>query len=225
MPADSQFACLPRYFCVKAHGCVTGEYLSQCAGSTPENPLQGAENEAQALGVGVQAAMQALAASSNIPSLDEATRRGDASAASQEYQVQQLQRELLLRLGDVAQVLEDKLHAGGIRTEALRAFVQDHEAIKASGGAPGKLQPGLAKTEPNPTGRRMKAVQMTASDIMDTLKFRMLAVGLFRGLGNKKRQSRVAFRLFALGALVRVSYRATMAHARSLILLDCFYCL
>jgi len=66
-----------------------------------------------------------------------------------------------------------------------------------------RVQKGLLRSEANPSGRRMKAVVMTATDILDVLKQKLLAVGLFRSLGSAKRQARTSTKLFALGAMAR----------------------
>ncbi len=54
--------------------------------------------------------------------------------------------------------------------------------------AASKLQPGLVRPEDNPTGRRMRAVFMGAEDIVGTLQARLMALAMFRSLGNRLRQ-------------------------------------
>lgn len=51
----------------------------------------------------------------------------------------------------------------------------------------------------------MKAVAMTADEVARALQVRLMGLGLMKGLGTKKRQSRVAHKLFALslGVLAR----------------------
>ena len=45
---------------------------------------------------------------------------------------------------------------------------------------------------------------MTASDIFDAVKYRIMALGAFKSLGNRRRQGRVAFKTFSVGLLVKV---------------------
>ena len=66
-----------------------------------------------------------------------------------------------------------------------------------------KAQRGLWRSEANLTGRRMKAVAMTATDILDALKQKLMVVGLFRSLGSKKRQARTSAKVFSIGCFVR----------------------
>jgi hypothetical protein len=67
----------------------------------------------------------------------------------------------------------------------------------------GMVQPGLIRVEPNSDGRRMRAVVVTADEIMASLQSRLLTLGLFKSLGTARRQSRIATRVFFLGTAIR----------------------
>ena len=68
---------------------------------------------------------------------------------------------------------------------------------------PAKAQPGLVRAEDNPDGRRMRAVFMGANDIVGTLQARLLSLGMFRSLGNQRRQARTGGKLLFLGLCMR----------------------
>ena len=84
------------------------------------------------------------------------------------------------------------------KTETALPAVQRHEPEKGE-----KPQRGLIETIPNPTGRRMKAVALTAAEILSKLQKKMLAVGLFRSLGNERRQKRVKGKVWALAGMLQ----------------------
>lgn len=50
----------------------------------------------------------------------------------------------------------------------------------------------------------MKAVAMTAADIFDAVKYRVMALGAFKSLGDRRRQGRVAYKTFAIGLMLKV---------------------
>jgi hypothetical protein len=68
--------------------------------------------------------------------------------------------------------------------------------------ADGLRQRGLLRSEENPDNRRMKAVYLTANEILASLQARLLSLGLFKSLGNQLRQRRTAAKLGFLGACV-----------------------
>jgi len=67
----------------------------------------------------------------------------------------------------------------------------------------GLRQKGLLKSEENPTNRRMKAVFLTADEILASLQARLLSLGLFKSLGNQLRQRRTGLKMLFLGHIVR----------------------
>jgi hypothetical protein len=67
----------------------------------------------------------------------------------------------------------------------------------------GLKQKGLIKSEENPTNRRMKAVFLTADEILSSLQARLLSLGLFKSLGNRLRQRRTGLKMLFLGHAVR----------------------
>jgi hypothetical protein len=68
--------------------------------------------------------------------------------------------------------------------------------------ADGLRQRGLLRSEDNPDNRRMKAVYLTANEILASLQARLLSLGLFKSLGNQLRQHRTAVKLNFLGRCV-----------------------
>lgn len=76
------------------------------------------------------------------------------------------------------------------------------DASRVTSG-PAKVQPGLVRAEDNPDGRRMRAVFMGANDIVGTLQARLLSLGMFRSLGNQRRQARTGGKLLFLGLCMR----------------------
>lgn len=75
-------------------------------------------------------------------------------------------------------------------------------------------QPGLARAIDNPNNRRLKAVMMNANDIFGMLRGKLLAMGLFKSLGSKRRQGRSAAKFMFLGMVaqqIRARQRRKMA--------------
>eukprot|EP01138_Halocafeteria_seosinensis_P013356 gb/GECG01013642.1/.p1 GENE.gb/GECG01013642.1/~~gb/GECG01013642.1/.p1 ORF type:complete len:1427 (+),score=246.12 gb/GECG01013642.1/:1-4281(+) len=92
---------------------------------------------------------------------------------------------------------------------AIRQQRQESRGTGKGNGGQGNFQPGLLRPVPNPSGRRMKAVAMTAADIFDAVKYRVMALGAFKSLGDRRRQGRIAYKMFSIGLMVKLARMRT----------------
>ena len=182
--------------------------------------MEGKESHAKALQTQLTEALGALAATSDV-----------AASPASGAQVRRMRETVFSLIASAARSVKSMLGEAGISESLLQAIAPAPSSMRGGGGAcwggagggggrgsgsgsggggpssggDGLSQPGLLSVVDNPTGRRMKAVAMTADEVARALQVRLMGLGLMKGLGTKKRQSRVAHKLFALslGLLAR----------------------
>jgi hypothetical protein len=161
--------------------------------------------------------IKALARSENVSGMDPTSMSGEA--------FQRLRDQLFSLVAETGRKVSEVLGANSIdfaRLDQVAAAAAQGKAdhiMKAGGGSIQSFgvangaagygnaessvhqlhQVGLAKVEDNPSGRRMRAVFMSAEEILGTLQSRMMALGMFKSFGVRSRQNRIALRVFALG--------------------------
>eukprot|EP01029_Cantina_marsupialis_P030695 TRINITY_DN840_c0_g1_i1.p1 TRINITY_DN840_c0_g1~~TRINITY_DN840_c0_g1_i1.p1 ORF type:complete len:1197 (-),score=499.43 TRINITY_DN840_c0_g1_i1:297-3419(-) len=72
----------------------------------------------------------------------------------------------------------------------------------ASSDVNGVKQPGLKRTIRNATGRRLKVLAMSGSELWNDMKFKLLSLGLMLGSVKKKAANTVALKLLPLGMML-----------------------
>lgn len=109
---------------------------------------------------------------------------------------------------------DEDIYAAFQSTRATSARDQSALLLDADGRvlrAGERAQMGLVESVPNPTQRRMKAVALTAHEILAALQRKLSMLGMFKALGDKRRQVRVATKLWAVGhCMLMVRLRARM---------------